>query len=75
MYIFFQFCMCSSAIWLLIAGIGSFLSGMTLIYLLTMILLTLPGAYIHLVTSEQKFMIMQILNSVYLILMPPGILK
>lgn len=65
------FCMCSTGVWLFIAGIGTFLSGMALAYTFVMMLLTLPGVYIHLVSEEQKQRLKQILNSLYFVLIPP----
>ncbi|XP_014274822.1 reticulophagy regulator 3 isoform X2 [Halyomorpha halys] len=67
------FCLCSTVFWLLIAGIGTFLSVMALAYTFVMMLLTLPGVYIHLVSEEQKQVLKQILNSVYFVLIPPDL--
>lgn len=65
------FCVISSAGCLLLAGLGSVLSGMALLYVISVAVLTLPGVYIHLVTPEQKEVILRVLHSLYSIILPP----
>nr|BAN20597.1 unkown protein [Riptortus pedestris] len=66
-----MFCILSSSTWIFIAGLGSFLLGMAFLYILTLAVLTVPGIYIHIVTPEQKQIILRILHSAYFILFPP----
>jgi hypothetical protein len=58
---------------LLVAGLGSTVSGLGLLYLITMFVMVGPGAYIHLVEPSTKNQISRSLRNLHNIITPPGI--